>query len=71
MSFVTGVYLDGRLHMDLKTIAKEYARTWLVLDASVVVIEWMAVFTDTIATSTVSIFRSFRFVRRLRGVEFS
>ena len=30
-----------------------------------VVVEWLAVFTDEIASSTVSIFRSFRFVRRL------
>lgn len=28
LSFITGVYVDGRMHMDLKTIAKEYAKTW-------------------------------------------
>ena len=29
LSFMTGVYVDGRLHMDLRTIANEYAKTWL------------------------------------------
>ena len=35
----------------------------LLLDASVVVVEWLAVITDEIASSTVSIFRSFRLIR--------
>jgi len=70
LSFLTGVYVDGRLHMDLKTIAKEYAKTWLFLDASVVVVEWLAVFTEEIAASTVSIFRSFRFVRLMKLLRF-
>jgi len=70
VSFITGVYVDGRLYMDLKTIAKEYAKTWLFLDASVVVVEWLAVFTDEIAASTVSIFRSFRFVRLMKLLRF-
>ena len=37
----------------------------LFLDASVVVVEWLAVFTEEIAASTVSVFRSFRFVRQM------
>ena len=43
--------------------ATSFGRSRLFLDASVVVVEWLAVFTDEIASSTVSIFRSFRFVR--------
>lgn len=70
LSFITGVYVDGRMHMDLKTIAKEYAKTWLFLDASIVVIEWTALFTQDIANSTVSIFRSFRFVRLMKLMRF-
>ncbi|CAJ1400228.1 unnamed protein product [Effrenium voratum] len=70
ISFLTGVYVDGRLHMDLTTIAKEYVKTWLLLDASVVVVEWLAVITDEIASSTVSIFRSFRLIRLMKLLRF-
>ncbi|CAE7775135.1 unnamed protein product [Symbiodinium sp. CCMP2592] len=70
LSFRTGVYVEGRLHMDFRTIAREYAKSWLLLDLSVVIVEYVAVITQQITPSTVSLLRSFRFFRLVKMLRF-
>ena len=70
LSFRTGVYVEGRLHMDSQTIAREYAKSWLLLDLGVVIVEYVAVITQEISPSTVSLLRSFRFFRLVKMLRF-
>lgn len=63
ISFLTGVSIGGEVHLDLVTIARYYAKSWLLFDILVTLPLWAVFLLDWDAGGGV---RSLRYVRMLR-----
>lgn len=79
-SFITGVYINGELEMDLKKVVLYYVKGWFPFDLAVVAPEWVSIFmgdeSETVSSSGMArtlrggrIFRFIRFIRLLRLVK--
>lgn len=73
-SFITGVYVKGKLERRFRRIAMVYAKTWLPFDSSVVLIDWITIVVDSSNKDDQfdmsRAFRSGRFFRLLRLLRF-
>lgn len=67
MSCITGVYIDGELKLSLPIIIKSYARSWLVPDIGLVVLEWLACLGGNVV-GVAGTTRTARYLRVLRAV---
>ena len=64
-NFFTGFYSDGELQTNLISIAKHYLRTWFVMDASLVISDWVGVALNS-ASSSAKMLRLAKMGRMLR-----
>eukprot|EP00927_Polykrikos_kofoidii_P023652 TRINITY_DN21717_c0_g1_i1.p1 TRINITY_DN21717_c0_g1~~TRINITY_DN21717_c0_g1_i1.p1 ORF type:complete len:767 (-),score=117.22 TRINITY_DN21717_c0_g1_i1:56-2356(-) len=71
-NFLTGSYVNTALVIDLKLIARSYARSWLSLDLVLVVPLWVILFLDGSGgqMAVLKYLRIIRFVRLLRLAKF-
>jgi len=68
ITFLTGVYIQSELVMDLRTIARLYATSWLTLDVFVVIPLWLLIlFPNSMFQNFIAV-KNFRFLRFLRLV---
>lgn len=66
LTFRTGYFIGSTVEMRQTQIAVHYAKTWLVVDIIIVLLEWMGRFFDV--TSSASLLRSTRASRNILGV---
>jgi len=66
-SFISGVYVNGTLQMDLTRIARAYAKSWFAFDLAVLVSEWVIMAIEANASS-MSLLRTVRVLRLMRLV---
>jgi len=67
-SFLTGVYINGKLDMRPQYIARHYSRTWLPFDLVLVLPEWVMLFAGRGAEGTTA--TSVGLARALKGIRF-
>mmetsp|Transcript_126703 Transcript_126703/g.370232 ORF Transcript_126703/g.370232 Transcript_126703/m.370232 type:complete len:862 (+) Transcript_126703:47-2632(+) len=77
VTFLTGIFMDSELCTDLRQIAMQYAKSWLVMDLLVVLPLWVIEIVDVASNdggsvistrSPTMVFKYFRFLRILRLV---
>eukprot|EP00747_Dinoflagellata_sp_TGD_P051030 gnl/TRDRNA2_/TRDRNA2_147117_c0_seq3.p1 gnl/TRDRNA2_/TRDRNA2_147117_c0~~gnl/TRDRNA2_/TRDRNA2_147117_c0_seq3.p1 ORF type:complete len:351 (+),score=37.72 gnl/TRDRNA2_/TRDRNA2_147117_c0_seq3:85-1053(+) len=66
LSFMTGIFIKGKLCMNPRTIARRYAMTWLPLDVSLCTLDWVSLWMKGENVSGSSLLRILRLVRFLR-----
>merc|ERR1712019_197102 len=68
LSFLTGVYIDGRLSMHPDTIAWAYMKCWFPIDFILVALDWMllAMLSHSSKLRGVRLARLLRLLRLLR-----
>jgi len=69
LTFLTGYYQKGFLIMERCKVARNYARSWMLFDLILILIDWMVDILDLLtADSPASVSRSVRMLRLLRLV---